>query len=228
MGYPDGVRIAELSRRSRTSVPTIKYYLREGLVPPGTPTGRNQATYDERHLDRLRLIRALREVGGLSVAATREVLATLDEPACSGHELMGRAHRAVLRPPAGAAEPATDDPAWRSAREEAGHRIDALGWRIHPDSPVLDRLADVLLALRRVERTDLVDDLPRYAAAVLTLAEREVTAARDAGEPAAVMAAVVTGTVLGETLLTTLRLLAHEHVSATLAGCTPERGTDGA
>jgi DNA-binding transcriptional MerR regulator len=215
--YPGHVRIAELSRRSGTTIPTIKYYLREALLPPGTPTGRNQAEYDDHHLSRLRLIQALREVGGLSVAATREVIEALDDPDCSGHGLMGRAHQAVIRQPvATGANP--DDPARHHARAEATQVVTDLGWRIHVDGPVLDRLADVLLALRRVGRTDLIDALPRYADLALALAEQEVPAARAAGDPAAVMTSVVTGTVLGETLLTTLRLLAHEHVSATLAG----------
>ena len=38
------MRIAELSTRSGTSIPTIKYYLREGLLPAGTATGRNLNT----------------------------------------------------------------------------------------------------------------------------------------------------------------------------------------
>ena len=37
------MRIAELSRRSGDSIPSIKFYLREGLLPAGTATGRNQA-----------------------------------------------------------------------------------------------------------------------------------------------------------------------------------------
>jgi DNA-binding transcriptional MerR regulator len=42
----DSMRIAELSRRSGVSVPTIKYYLREGLLPPGERTSPNQALYN--------------------------------------------------------------------------------------------------------------------------------------------------------------------------------------
>ncbi|GMA88788.1 hypothetical protein GCM10025868_40380 [Angustibacter aerolatus] len=45
-------------------VATVKYYLREGLLPPGTPTSRTQAQYDEEHVRRLRLVRALLDVGG--------------------------------------------------------------------------------------------------------------------------------------------------------------------
>src|SRR5678816_76704 len=72
------VRIAELSSKSGTSIPSIKFYLREGLLPAGSPTGKNQAEYAEAHVRRLRLIRALIDVGGLTVAAAREVLSAVD------------------------------------------------------------------------------------------------------------------------------------------------------
>ena len=86
------MRIAELSSRSGTSIPSIKYYLREGLLPAGTSTGRNQADYGAEHLYRLRLIRALIDVGGLSVAAARDVLGAVDTPDLPGHTLLGTAH----------------------------------------------------------------------------------------------------------------------------------------
>ena len=69
------MRIAELSRRAGVPVPTVKYYLREGLLPPGRATAPTQAQYDETHEQRLRLVRALVEVAGLSLAAVRRVLA---------------------------------------------------------------------------------------------------------------------------------------------------------
>ena len=42
--------MGELSRRSGVPIPTIKFYLREGLLPPGVATAANQADYDEEHL----------------------------------------------------------------------------------------------------------------------------------------------------------------------------------
>lgn len=66
--------MAELSRRSGLSVPTIKYYLREGLLQPGRRTSVNQARYDDAHLERLRLIRALVKVAGLPLDKVREVV----------------------------------------------------------------------------------------------------------------------------------------------------------
>jgi DNA-binding transcriptional MerR regulator len=57
--------MAELAARSGLSVATIKFYLREGLLPPGEATGATRSRYDESHVRRLRLIRALTEVAGL-------------------------------------------------------------------------------------------------------------------------------------------------------------------
>lgn len=206
------VRIADLSRHSGVSIPTIKYYLREGLLPAGEPAGRNQARYGDAHLERLRLIRALREVGRLSVAATAEVLAVLDEPDLPRHSLMGRAHQAVIRP----APSDRTDPDWTRARTAAQHWVGELGWRVEPDSPALDQVADVFLALRRLGSTDVLDNRARYAEAALALAGYEVRAAAGHADPQAVLATVVVGTVLGEALFSALRLLAHQHVSATL------------
>src|SRR2546423_15606087 len=96
------MRIGEPSRHAGVPVPTIKYHPREGLLPACTPTGPNQADYGDGHAHRLRVIRALIDVGGLSVAAAREVLAAVDDPAVRGHELLGVAHCAVAPPqPAG-------------------------------------------------------------------------------------------------------------------------------
>ncbi|MFC9487519.1 MerR family transcriptional regulator, partial [Streptomyces hydrogenans] len=83
------MRIGELSRRTGVSVPTIKFYVREGLLPAGRLTSPNQAAYDETHVRRLRLIRALMDVGGLSVAAVREVITAVDDPERPVHALLG-------------------------------------------------------------------------------------------------------------------------------------------
>src|SRR5215218_9481436 len=93
------MRISELSRVSGVPVATIKYYLREGLLPAGVPTSATSADYDERHVDRLSLIRALVDVGRLPIARVREVVTALDQPPTSWHDLLGAAHGAL--PPAG-------------------------------------------------------------------------------------------------------------------------------
>lgn len=68
---------------------TIKYYLREGLLPPGRATAATQAEYGEAHVRRLRLIRALIGVRGLSVSAAKDVLDVITEGKADTHELLG-------------------------------------------------------------------------------------------------------------------------------------------
>src|SRR4029450_10954785 len=87
------MRISELSQASGVPVATIKYYLREGLLHEGQLTSATQAQYDQSHLARLRLVRALLGAGGLSVAAARDVLDRLAQPPASMHDLLGEVQR---------------------------------------------------------------------------------------------------------------------------------------
>ncbi|MCE7891881.1 MAG: MerR family transcriptional regulator [Sorangiineae bacterium PRO1] len=75
------MRMAELERLSGVPRETIHYYLREGLLPAPTRQGKTQALYDDSHLERLRLVRQLREEKYLPVAVIRSVLrAGLERP----------------------------------------------------------------------------------------------------------------------------------------------------
>jgi DNA-binding transcriptional MerR regulator len=55
------LKISELAERSDVSVGTIKYYLREGLLPEPVKTSRNMAYYPDEFVDRIRLIKQLQE-----------------------------------------------------------------------------------------------------------------------------------------------------------------------
>ncbi|MFF0079586.1 MerR family transcriptional regulator [Streptomyces canus] len=52
----------------------------EGLLPEGRALNPTAVEYGEEHIQRLRLIRSLVQLGGLSVARTREVLEAVDRP----------------------------------------------------------------------------------------------------------------------------------------------------
>lgn len=91
------MRINELAEQSGIPVATIKYYVREGLLPGGDRTGYNQVEYDESHLHRLRLLRALIGLSGLPVATTKEVIEAVDDPARTAHSTLGVAQRAVSK-----------------------------------------------------------------------------------------------------------------------------------
>lgn len=72
----DYLRIGELAERAGVSVATIKYYIREGLLPPPpVKTGRTMGYYDLAYLERLKLIRTLREDHYLPLRVIRTILA---------------------------------------------------------------------------------------------------------------------------------------------------------
>ena len=77
------MKISELSAGTDVPVATLKYYLREGLLQPGEALSRTSASYGDDHVERVRLIRALTGVGGLSLATTRQVLEVIADPGTS-------------------------------------------------------------------------------------------------------------------------------------------------
>ena len=204
------VRVSELSARSGRSIPTIKYYLREGLLPPGRRTAANQAEYDEGHLHRLRLVTTLLEVGNLPVATVRRVLAALDDETRTMHEVLGVAHHSLALRGADP-EPST---VVRDAEVEVDRFLDRLGWRVGPGAPAKRVLAGALAALRGLGWDVGADVFTRYAALADELAEWEL-ARTPAGAPRSrTVEAVVVGTVVFEVALVALRRLAQEHHSA--------------
>lgn len=211
-----GVRISELAQRSGVSVPTIKYYLRVGLLPSGATTAHNQATYGDTHLRRLRLIRALTDIGGLTVMATRDVLALIDDAGTTGRDLL-----AAIAAAGTAARRGTLDSVVRAATlDDMATLVTERGWRVAPDARALDRLTEVFVAARLLEVKELPDILDDYAGAAARLAEcdLEVTRALAAMVDAAVsdeqrvllMERMAIVAVLGRTMLTVLHSLARE------------------
>ncbi|MFN8644674.1 MAG: MerR family transcriptional regulator [Candidatus Binatia bacterium] len=49
----------DLTRATGLTRETIHFYIAQGLLPPGTKTGRNTAEYGREHLERLQRIRDL-------------------------------------------------------------------------------------------------------------------------------------------------------------------------
>lgn len=92
------MRLSELSEESGVSTATIKYYLREGLLPPGHRVHATRASYDASHLRRLRLVRALIQVGKIPVATAREILAAVDDDSLGLTMRLGAALWALPRP----------------------------------------------------------------------------------------------------------------------------------
>jgi DNA-binding transcriptional MerR regulator len=204
------VRISELSRASGVPLPTIKYYLREGLLPPGTPTAPNQADYGHAHLHRLRLVRALMEVGGLGVASVRAVLDAIADERLPTGAVVAVAHRALGPPPD--AGPVGEDVA--RARAEVDRFLTELGWRVSPDAPARRALADALVALWRLDRDVGAEVFRPYAEVADELAAAELATVPTAAPRADTVERVVVGTVVFEAALAALRRLAQAHHAA--------------
>lgn len=203
------MRIAELSERTGVPVPTIKYYIREGLVPRGERTHANQAHYDETHVRRIRLVRALIEIGGLSIAEASQVLGLLDQPAVDIDELLGRAVSSVGQPAAD-----RDDENWRTAVERVQKLARERGWRVDEDGVGTRRVTEVIAVMLDVGHEELLDLIDDYAEAAEQIARKDLELIGHLREPQAILESAVVGTVLGEALLGGLRRMAHADASA--------------
>ncbi|GHA07463.1 MerR family transcriptional regulator [Streptomyces echinoruber] len=210
------MRLAELSRRSGVSVASIKYYIREGLLPPGRLVAATQAEYDEQHLRRLRLIRALIGVRGLSVGATREVLGALSEHPEDVHRVLGLALGAIrLRD-----EPPPDS----AGQAEVDALVAEMGWQVHRDAPARADLAGTLAPLLRLGALPDWRALLPYAELAERTAVLDLDRLDGAEDPLELAERAVLLTVLLEPALLALRRMAQEHESARrYAGATPAR-----
>jgi DNA-binding transcriptional MerR regulator len=217
------MRIGELSRTAGVPVPTIKYYLREGLLPPGDLSSPNQASYGPRHVERLRLVRALLEVGRLPIAAIRDVVADLDRPDPDVHHLLGRA----LKPTAGPRQEAGQD-ALATADRETDDLVARRGWQVGEHAPARRAVAEAIAALHQLGLDAMVERIDGYAEAAERIAALDLGLIGDSAEPAAMVHDAVVGTIVGDALLAGLRRLAQEDASAHLYGLRTGRAEDGA
>lgn len=205
------MKISELARRTGLSVATVKYYLREGLLPGGARSAPNQAAYGEEHVRRLGLIRTLRTVGGLEIEHVRRVVTAIEDPALTRHEVFGVVERAGDGRPTRRAETGAFD---EQARTDVDRFIERLGWRVRPDAGARQELADALGALRRLGRSYEADVFGPYAAAADRMAAWEVASLDESAPPSVAVERMVIGTVVFGAVFDALRRLAHEHHSA--------------
>lgn len=198
------MRISELAERSGVPVATLKFYIREGMLPRGVVSTPTSADYGDDHLARLRLIEALAEVRGLPLAKVRDILAIIDAPADGAPgdpiDTMGEAVAAL--PPY--VEAGADHPRARAALETIGFAYD-------PDYAAVAQLDS---AIRAVEGAGLPWDdevLRRYARAMTDVAGQELAPVPHMA-PADAIAYAVLGTALFEPVMLALRRLAHHHL----------------
>ncbi|MET7653016.1 MerR family transcriptional regulator [Streptomyces sp. NPDC005486] len=208
------MRLAELSERSGVSTATIKYYLREGLVPPGRQLNATTAEYDEEHLRRLRLVRAMIQVGRLPVATVREVLGHVDDDSLGRTIRLGAALWALPQVP----EPDAEDEYVRAAHQEADELLRTLGWSnarlLTTISPAYRSLVVSVAALRRLGYEWNAELLVSYAQLMHRAAVLDLDFVESQESEAERVEAAVLGAILVDPMLQALHRLAQEEESA--------------
>ena len=169
------MRISELSRHSGVPTTTIKFYIREGLLPAGTRSHRNQATYGEGHLQRLDLICTLRDVAGLSLDVVRKVLEQVDGP-WGESDPVGAALEVIYRVPE-RDRAAAEQAEYGRVRAEIEKLVQGIHWIVSSDvlpesHRYIDNLTDSILQLRRYIDPDLpIESLTGFAEVAWRLSE---------------------------------------------------------
>ncbi|MET7525018.1 MerR family transcriptional regulator [Streptomyces sp. NPDC005248] len=208
------MRLSELSKQSGVTTATIKYYLREGLLPPGERVSATQAEYDESHLRRLRLVRALIQVGRLPVATAREVLAHVDDESLGRTIRLGAALWSLPHGP----EPDEEAAETTVARHEVDRLLDRLGWAFVQDLGSLDPVHRALVAsmatLIRLGYPCDIEYLVGQARLMEQVAVHDLDMMESYPAGAEQVEMAVASVVLYEPLLLALRRLAQEEESA--------------
>jgi DNA-binding transcriptional MerR regulator len=198
--------VSELADHAGVPLATVKYYLREQLLPAGQMVGPRRAEYDESHLGRLRVLRLLREVGEVPVTSLRRVVEALDDDSLSVHEAMTVVADVISAAP----EPDLQDPDSLATVDAV---LGAVGWsHIRPESMDRQRLASLVTLLKGPGPLGAsVEVLSFYAAIADQLARAEIALVDQTTDRAQQLEQMVTGSVLFGQVFGLLRQLGHEH-----------------
>ncbi|WP_175442296.1 MerR family transcriptional regulator [Humibacillus sp. DSM 29435] len=209
------MRVSELAVRSDVTIASVKYYIRIGLLHPGVAQSATRAEYDDSHLERVRLIRTLVDVGGLSIERISEVVAALDNPPASRHELLGTAHEVLRdrdRPPASASAQRLVDgvvPACLPSAADHGNP---------GRSPATLTLDQAITVAESSGWPITAETLTCWGEAMRAVAEVDVVADLADASPAQALRYAIIGNVVTDPILLALRRVAQERLSSERLG----------
>ncbi|WP_416894329.1 MerR family transcriptional regulator [Microbacterium sp.] len=193
-----------MARRAGVPLSAVKYYQREGLLPEGVRSAPNQVAYGDEHVQRVRLIRALLETGGLSIAAAKEVIAAADSRETPLAEAFGVAQHAM------AASRTTESAPSAATRDRILAAARARGWQMTVDNPGVDTAARAVDGLRTIGFDAPEGYLDAYAVAAETAAAADLRALTGRNSADGIAELMVVGSVLGDPLFAGLRRLAQQ------------------
>lgn len=195
------MRLAELSELTHVPVPTIKYYLREGLLTPGTPVTARQSDYDDTHVHRLRLIRGLSKIHGSTLEEIRRVLDIVDNNEAP-IDATGQAEHARL------AETVQDTPEMVERRQRTREFVAGLGFSPRTPDGFVDQLGEVLNVATLAGFPPDHAAMQAYARAAMIVADSEFAAIEWEDTPNAASQALL-ATMLYEPVFGLMRKMGH-------------------
>ncbi|WP_314213924.1 MerR family transcriptional regulator [Pseudarthrobacter equi] len=193
------MQLKELSEVTGTSAASIKYYLREGLLPPGESVHATRASYTADHVKRLELIRSLRQIVGLNIEQIRSIVKMADD-GVPHLALLAHVQRVVLKLGPDGGEVV------RTAAADAVVRM-----RSWPDVPsdardALDRHIALMEELGIGSTLDLLD---QYSSAVDSIAGLDLAATTAGQDTDSVILTAAVGMHLHSQLMLKLLALAQ-------------------
>ncbi len=198
------MKISEACQASGVTPSTLKYYIREGLVPEGARVGSNQTEYDDSHVRRVRLARVLIETGGLSIAASREVLTVMDANLGSPAYFLEAAQHALDSDAKQSHKPASE-----GARQRVKELFGAEA-KISEDNVGIELAARALDGFSTIGFEPSSEYLKAYLDAANAISRVDLGALTTRTTPESIAELMVVGTVMGDVLSAGLRRLAHE------------------
>lgn len=165
------MKLSRLATLSGVSTTTIKHWIRVGVLPAGELRNQTTAVYEQRHLDRVLLLKLLRYEHRASIAEIRELTSLIDDEHSTTLDVMNACQAFALGTPT---EIATD-PAYEPYRERTYELMRRRDWRGYPGAA--ERGLAHALALAAPAGLDYgVDELMEYADALEPLAARNIAA----------------------------------------------------
>ena len=76
---PKKMTISELSRVAEIPVSTVKYYIRQGLLPAAQKIRKTKALYTVNHLNRIKLIKRIQAKNQMTLAQIKEIIDVIDK-----------------------------------------------------------------------------------------------------------------------------------------------------
>ena len=201
--------MSELAARAEVPVATVKYYLREGLLSSGRVTGPRRAEYDDAHLRRLHLLWMLREVGGVPVAALRDIIDAVESERDDVHDRLCRIADALT--------PALSVDRSQTSTAMVDLTIAEVGWTaLRPDAEARARLEALIRLLGSSEWPLAIESatLTYYARLAEQLGRAEITLVDSTKQGTDTLEDMVTGEAVFGEIFTLLRRMAHEHLHA--------------